>query len=341
MTRYTIRTEHPGRRRSLVRLSLMGALAIAALVAPLPRGAEASGYGELQWANAAIHLEQAWQQVPGRGAGTTVCDADSGVMVDHPDLKDAIVGGLNTANPALPSSYGDDEGHGTYTAGIIAARGKDIWGVAPGSSLLIAKVLYDGNGDGMTVTSGILWCIDQGAQVINLSLGTGASTGDGFAEAIAFGCRHGVDFAVAAGNSQTYKEPIDPATIVSPCLIAVNASDKKDRLASFSNLGENKRTVTAPGVSVISDWPNGGVAIGSGTSASAPFVAGVLALLRSQGAGAQTAVTMVLASARHPAHVHFVHGQSHDLGYGVLDAGAACTMYQRLKAKSAFRRRPA
>jgi major intracellular serine protease len=319
-----------GRRRStrpLVRLWLFFLVAVWAIVISLPRETVASGYSELQWANRAIHLQRAWQEVPGRGAGTTVCDADTGAMIAHPDLKDAIVGGLNTANPALPSSFSDDAGHGTFTAGIIAARGKDIWGVAPGASLLVAKVLSDGNGDPMTVTSGILWCIDQGAEVINLSLGSQATVGDGFAEAISYGCRHGADFTVAAGNNATYRDPVDPARVASPCLIAVNASDQHDHLASFSNLGENTRTVSAPGESIISDWPNGGVALGSGTSASAPFVAGVLALLRSQGADARTAVTMVLQSARHPTGVRFVHGRSRELGYGILDAAAACARY--------------
>lgn len=76
-----------------------------------------------------------------RGAGATVCDVDSGVTLDHLDLKAAIVAGVNTVDPTTPTSFGDDDGHGTYTAGIMVARGTDIWGVAPGASLLVAKAM--------------------------------------------------------------------------------------------------------------------------------------------------------------------------------------------------------
>lgn len=308
-----------------------GAFAPLALLGPFGSSASAGDFTSLQWASQTIHLAQAWQFVPGRGAGTTICDADTGVMVDHPDLQGAVVQGLSTANPTAPAAYNDDDGHGTWTAGLMVARGKQVWGVAPGASLLVAKVLNHGTGDAVNVVAGILWCVDQGAKVINLSLALPAKPWDGFAEAIAYGCEQGVDFAVAAGNDHAVAEPVNPATIESPCLTAVNASDKHDQLAGFSNMQENPRTITAPGQAIISDWTTGSVTLASGTSASAPLVAGVLALLRSQGADAQTAVKIVLASARHPQHARFVHGRNPWLGYGILDAGAACLMYQRLQ----------
>jgi subtilisin family serine protease len=283
----------------------------------------------LQWANDRIHLAQAWQLVPARGAGITICDADTGVTLDHPDLAPAIVQGMNTVDATSPQSYSDDDGHGTWTAGILVARGKQVWGVAPGASLLVAKVLHHGTGEAIAVTAGILWCIEHGAAVVNLSLALPATPWDGFAEVIAYGCAQGVDFAVAAGNNHAVAQSLHPATVDSPCLIAVNASDQHDQLAGFSNLQENPRTITAPGQAILSDWTTGSVAVGSGTSASAPFVAGVLALLRSQGADAREAVRLVLASARHPRTMRFVHGRNPWLGAGILDAAAACLSYQR------------
>jgi subtilisin family serine protease len=178
----------------------------------------------------------------------------------------------------------------------------------------------------MSITAGILWCVEQGAKVVNLSLGGPATGWDGFKQAIGYGCRQGVDFAVAAGNDAWPHKLLNPATVTSPCLVAVNASDQHDRLTKFSNYYENPRTITAPGQVILSDWINGSVALGSGTSASAPFVAGVLALLRSQGADARQAVQILLSTARHPAGIPFVHGRNHQLGYGILDAAAACRM---------------
>jgi subtilisin family serine protease len=211
----------------------------------------------------------------------------------------------------------------------MVARGTEIWGVAPGASLLVDKAVTGGSGDTTSVTAGILWCVSQGAQVINLSLDAPRNGWDGLQEAVTFGCRHGVDFAVAAGNDATPNEPLNPAQVTSPCLITVNASDRHDHLAPFSNFSENPRTITAPGAVIVSDWTNGSVALGSGTSASAPFVAGVLALLRSQGADAVTAIETVLQTARHPAGTTFHHGHNRYLGAGILDAAAACSTYAR------------
>jgi thermitase len=297
--------------------------------------ARATDFRSLQWGNTAIGLPTAWQLVPGRGAGITLCDVDSGIMASHPDLHAAIIGGINTSDATTPTAFSDDEGHGTYTAGIMVARGADIWGVAPGASLLVAKAVTGGTGDAMSITAGILWCVEQGASVVNLSLGGPAKSWDGFGEAVAFGCRQGVDFAVSSGNDSQPHEPLNPAGVSSPCLVTVNASDAHDRLAPFSNYAENGRTITAPGQVIVSDWTNGSVTLGSGTSASAPFVSGALALLRSQGASAREAVQILLTTARHPKGVAFSHGRNHQLGYGILDVGAACRAYAQHRASRA------
>jgi subtilisin family serine protease len=325
--RVLARTSTPARRTTVIQTAIGAVLATMALVVPFASVATAEDFSSLQWASQTIHLARAWQVVPGRGAGITICDADTGVMTDHPDLASAIVGGVSTVSPATPDVYADDLGHGTWTAGIMVARGKRIWGVAPGASLLVAKVTNQGRGSAEDVVAGILWCVDQGAKVVNLSLDIPSRPWDGFAAAIAYGCSQGVDFAVAAGNNHAVAASLNPANVNSPCLIAVNASDQHDQLAGFSNIQENPRTVTAPGQDIISDWSHGSVTIASGTSASAPLVTGVLALLRSQGADARTAVKVVLASARHPHGMPFIRGHNPWLGYGILDAGAACRMY--------------
>lgn len=173
---YCSETTHCSRRPSKpARLGLVPLIALLAWLVPMTGHAIAGDFTTMQWANQTIHVSQAWQVVPARGAEITICDADSGVTASHPDLKDAVINGINTASATTPQSYGDDDGHGTWTAGIMVARGHKIWGVAPGASLLVAKVFDAGNANQMSVTSGILWCIDQGASVINLSLGAPAT----------------------------------------------------------------------------------------------------------------------------------------------------------------------
>jgi subtilisin family serine protease len=176
---------------------------------------------------------------------------------------------------------------------------------------------------GLELSCIILYCVGQGARVINISLGGSGAYYDGMAMAIRYARLHGVAIAVAAGNEGTAHTGDHPASITSPCLIAVNAADSRDKLGSFSNWGENPREVTAGGVNVIGESP-GGPEIDSGTSMASPLVAGTLALEIGEGVDATTAVRDPLATARHPAAATSIRSGWHTFcGAGMLDAKAA------------------
>lgn len=198
-----------------------------------------------------------------RGEGIKVCVLDTGIDLDHPELRGVIVGGKDFVDgDDLPSDYGKDgwgEGHGTHVAGIIAAQlasggsvspGMDangVVGVAPGARLLIARVLNtQGFAWSSDIIKGLEWCQEQGAQIASLSLG-GANDGRVERDAFQRAADSGMLIIAAAGNSGG---PLDfPAAYRS--VLAVGAVDQSMRRAPFSARGFNL-SLMAPGVDVLS-----------------------------------------------------------------------------------------
>lgn len=234
-------------------------------------------YAEYQWNLAAIHAEQSWNL----GKGTedvTVAVLDSGVQVDHPDLGGKLLQGINFIEQG--ASPTDDVGHGTHVAGIIAAGVNNYEGVAGLSwynRVLPAKVL-DSTGAGTTysVAEGIIWATDQGAKVINMSLGNYASA-QFLHDAIRYAYDRDVVLIAASGNDNT-ERPGYPAAY--PEVFAVAATDESGNRASFSNYGDYI-DVAAPGLGIASTYPGSQYAALSGTSMATPHVAALAALMRS------------------------------------------------------------
>jgi subtilisin family serine protease len=169
---------------------------------------------------------------------------------------------LDATNPA--------HGHGTFCAALIAA-------VAPDSMIMPLRVFDDqGNADAFMIAKAIRFAVQHGANVINMSFGM-ASDFKVVREAVKFATERGVTVVASAGNGDT-NAPQFPAAFED--VISVAATDLMDKKASFSNYGRSI-DVDAPGVNIISAYPNGYYAIASGTSFSAPFVAGEAALVRS------------------------------------------------------------
>nr|WP_208903440.1 S8 family peptidase [Streptomyces incarnatus] len=235
------------------------------------------------------------------GKGVKVAVLDTGVDTSHPDLKDQVIASKNFSGAADAT---DHYGHGTHVASIVAGTGAKSGGkykgVAPDARILNGKVLDDtGSGDDSGILAGMEWAAQQGASVVNLSLGGYDSPGiDPLeAEVNKLSATKGILFAIAAGND-------GPQSIGSPgsadAALTVGAVDKKDKLADFSSTGPRlgdyaiKPDVTAPGVDItaaaakgsvidqeVGEKPEGYLTI-SGTSMATPHVAGAAAILKQE-----------------------------------------------------------
>ena len=216
------------------------------------------------------------------GSGAIIAVVDTGVDLDHPEFEGRITQGFDFVDN--DNIADDGEGHGTHVAGTIAGEndGKGITGVAPDASIMPIRVLDDeGYGYTSDIIAGIRWAANNGADVINLSLG-GGSFSQAMADAVAYASDMGSVVVMAAGNDAG-RSPIYPAAHAETHGIAVGAVDQEKSLAGFSNRSgyTSLDYVTAPGVDIFSSIPNGNYDYYSGTSMAAPHVAGIAALLKS------------------------------------------------------------
>ena len=204
---------------------------------------------------------------------------DTGISNTHPDLAKTQIPGKDFVNN--DNDPNDDNGHGTHCAGIAASTGNNFFGtigVGFNSILLPVKVLdSQGSGSDSNVANGIIWAADNRAKVISLSLG-GPSYSQAMQDAVTYATSRGCVVVAAAGNSPT-PNPQYPA-FFEEC-IAVASTDANDAISYFSTFGTWVDTA-APGENVVSTFINNGFATYSGTSMSAPQVAGLAALLFSQ-----------------------------------------------------------
>ncbi|MDQ5851073.1 MAG: S8 family peptidase [Chloroflexota bacterium] len=228
-----------------------------------------------------IGAEQAWERTTGNPQ-ILIAVVDTGVYAGHPDLGQNIVQGTDLVNRDNDAS--DDEGHGTHTAGVIAAIGNNERGVAGmcwQCRVLAVKALdAQGEGTAVQVAAGIRYAADKGAKVINLSLG-GEFDSQLLHDAIIYATRAGALVVVAAGNEAEEGNPVEYPAAYSE-VISVAATDENDAHAFFSNYGSYV-DIAAPGVRIGSTlWdPDEAEIYGeaTGTSEAAPFVAGLAGLI--------------------------------------------------------------
>ncbi|WP_307814042.1 S8 family serine peptidase [Streptomyces sp. N35] len=241
-----------------------------------------------------VGAPEAWAQ-GFDGEGVKVAVLDTGIDTSHPDVQDTIVG----SRSFIPGEeVTDKQGHGTHVASTIAGSGAAsdgrYKGVAPGADLLIGKVLSD-EGFGLTseIIAGMEWAKEQGADVVNMSLGSseGDDGTDPMAQAVnALSADGGPLFVIAAGNAGQVGTIGSPGSAESALTVA--AVDKSDQRASFSSQGPLVRSyalkpdVSAPGVDIeaaASQAVPGQSSMYqklSGTSMATPHVAGGAAILK-------------------------------------------------------------
>ncbi|MFC4406574.1 S8 family serine peptidase [Haloarchaeobius iranensis] len=238
-----------------------------------------------QYAPQQVRAPSAWDTTQG-SSDVTVAVVDQGVKYDHPDLQARF--GSNKGKDFVDSDgdpYPDsmaDEYHGTHVAGIAAATTDNSTGVAgiSDSTLLSGRALSEqGSGSTTDIADAVEWAADQGADIINMSLGGGGYT-DTMKNAVSYAVSNGSLPICAAGNdgsgSVSYPAAYDEC-------VAVSAVDSNEDLASFSQYGPNL-DVAAPGVDILSTWTENKSQYGgqynkiSGTSMACPAASGVAAL---------------------------------------------------------------
>ncbi|NEZ55929.1 S8 family peptidase [Adonisia turfae] len=246
----------------------------------------------------AIYLPKAHDYSQG-DSKITVAVLDTGIDLDHPELKEVLLPGydfvdiLDGSGKFLGDYLDYDEdpedevGHGTHVAGIIAGQGlKMPLGVVPKCKILPVRVLGAmkrgskkvGAGLVDNINSGIKWAIDHGANVINMSLGIEHTDGGlPHEEVVNYARRKGVSIVAASGNDGQ-EHLYYPGAL--PHVIAVGALDESGEITSFSTYGKQV-DFAAPGTDIYSTYIGNDYGFSTGTSHASPFVAGAIALLKS------------------------------------------------------------
>ena len=227
------------------------------------------------WGMSKIEAPTAWDIATG-SESIIVAVIDTGINYNHEDFDPGLI--IKGPNYAYGGSDPmDNNGHGTHVAGTIGAIGNNSIGVVGVNwrvKIMAIKALNGGSGSLTAIASGVKYAADNGARVINMSLG-GPTTNKTLGEAINYASEKGVVIIAAAGNCRPTCAVSYPARY--PEVIAVAATDSSDRRAAFSSYG-NTIEIAAPGVSIGSTYGSGYDSL-SGTSMACPHVAGLAGLI--------------------------------------------------------------
>ncbi|MFE7047499.1 type VII secretion-associated serine protease mycosin [Streptomyces californicus] len=351
MAAHTRRAEGARAHRPAVRRVLTVSAAAAVLLvtlSALPAAAEdttsctfpSKKYPGRPWSLQRVLLDELWKQSTGKGVRVAVID--TGVDVRNEQLKPAVdtEAGRNFLPKGLKTPDGvkiergeengttDTVGHGTKVAGIIAAReakGTGFTGIAPDATIIpIQQNDAEGHGDTATLADAITYAVDKAdADVINISQDTADAVKPStkLKQAVDRALAQQVVVVASAGNDglggnvkETYPASFDG-------VLAVASSDRNNERAPFSQSGDFVG-IAAPGVDMVSTVPGGGHCADNGTSFSAPYVAGVAALIRAKHRDWTQA--QIVAQIQQTAE-RSVAGHDNAVGWGVVDPVRALT----------------
>ncbi|MFI6736873.1 S8 family serine peptidase [Nonomuraea sp. NPDC050451] len=292
-----------------------------------------------------LELTQAWRT--SKGDGVTVAVLDSGVDPHHRDLVGSVRVGKDFTDGANPPGIVPSRLHGTYMASLIAGHGHGnggnlgIIGVAPEADVLSVRVILEDEEPGFrefnsaerfedVVAQGIRYAVDEGADVINMSISKELATREERA-AIRYAISKGVVLVAAAGNDGDRKIDSDFAPYSYPAafpgVVSVGATDGLLRRATFSNWNSSV-LVAAPGVDIMGAGPGDEYWVGRGTSQATALVSGIAALIKAKypGMSPPLVARALTASAtdRPPG------GYDTGTGFGVVNAAKALSEARKL-----------
>lgn len=232
-------------------------------------------YAKQRWIWQNIKAESGWDKTKG-SSDVIIAIIDGGTNLTHPDLASKIVPGTDFGSG--DNDPMDEDGHGSMTAGLAAAvtdNGAGVAGACWNCKIMPVKVFDGDSGTNEAIIDGIKWAADHGAQIINMSLG-GPDSSMAEEAAVNYAVSKGALVVVAAGNDGVTTKDY-PAAYESSIAVAANKAD--DLLTSYSQRG-SWVDISAPGDAYSTSWPGIKYETMSGTSFSAPIVAGVLGLLK-------------------------------------------------------------
>jgi membrane-anchored mycosin MYCP len=335
----------PGRVGAALLALLLAACCLGTGLFAAP-AAHADEWRDKQYWLAESGITKAWEV--SKGAGVKVAVIDSGVDAKHPDLKGAVVGGYDASGSGQPDGQkvvGSKTEHGTLVATMLAGRGHQpaaataspspgpaalppdgIVGVAPEAQILsvstwLGSTNPSGKSDQDQIPEAVRWAVDNGAKVINISLGsTTPQWPQSWDAAFLYAEQKDVVIVAAAGNRVGGNVQVGaPATI--PGVLTVAGLDRKGTASVDASSQGISIGVAAPAENLLGGVPGGSYAEWAGTSGSTPIVAGVAALIRSKWPDmtAKQVINRIVATAKDAG----APGKDPLYGFGVLNAEAA------------------
>jgi type VII secretion-associated serine protease mycosin len=315
--------------RAAVALLAAAASVAASLVGVGAAPAHADGIRDREYWLDEYGIRDAWAVT--RGEGVTIAVIDTGVDGSHPDLGGAVVGGADFSTRGSSDGQtpvgADDSAHGTMVASLAAGRGRGTAGVigaAPAASILAISIGF-GDGPGPSsddqIAEAVRWAVDQGADVINMSLTRNTlEWPSSWDDAFLYAMEKDVVVVAAAGNRGSGTTQVGaPATM--PGVLTVGGVGRTGEASWDASSQGITIAVSAPSEQLVGATPGEGYVLWDGTSGATPIVAGMVALVRAAHPelDAANVIQRLIATAT-PAGVE---GPDPIYGYGLVDAGAA------------------